>query len=391
MRATASSTRSTWTAGPRWRPLTGVAPGAHDYRATFVPADAVSFLGAVSTVTTATVAPIATATALAAAAAGRTVTLDAEVTSSYAAPAGEVVFRDGSGVVGRDRRRRRHRVDGAERRRAGRARLHRDVRPRRPRAPRRLRLGARTVTVAAIATETALTADVSVRTVTLDAQVTADSGTPVRRGRVPRGHRRRGHRAPSRTAPRPGADAPSPPASTPTPRPSCPADAVTFGGSVSPERTVTVAPIVTETDARRADRRRPHRHPGRAGERRQRDTGRRGRVPRRRRRRRHRRRRGRRRVPGAERRRPGQAHLHRDLRPADDDHLRRVRLTGAHRHGRPDRHGDRPGDARGRADRHPRRRGRRRQRDARRRGRLPRGRRRRRAPSPSRTAPRRWS
>ena len=80
--------------------LTDVTPGEHAYTATFVPTDAVTFGGSDSPERTVTVDPIVTTTALDAQVDVRAVTLSAAVTGASESPAGHVVFRDGTDVVG---------------------------------------------------------------------------------------------------------------------------------------------------------------------------------------------------------------------------------------------------------------------------------------------------
>ncbi|WP_345523768.1 Ig-like domain repeat protein [Nocardioides conyzicola] len=226
--------------------LTGVTPGTHTYTASFVPANAVTYVASESDPASATVAPIGTDTALEASADGHTVTLDADVTSSYSTPAGDVVFREGAEVVGR-----------AELEAGAASLTLTDVEPGRHTytaayvpADADTHAGSLSpeaaVTVAAIATETTLSADAALRTVTLDAGVVAPRGTPAGDVEFREGTDLVGTIALDDgtatlqlTEVEPGEHA-----YTAT---FVPTDPVTFSGSGSPERTVTVDPITTTT------------------------------------------------------------------------------------------------------------------------------------------------
>ncbi|MCW2851469.1 MAG: hypothetical protein JWM84_1133, partial [Nocardioides sp.] len=155
-----------------------VRPGEHTYTARFVPTDAATFAGSASAARTVTVAPAATQISLTASADGRAVTLAADVSSDYGDPRGDVVFREGADVL-----------DTVAVEEGVAALVLSDVDPGEhdytatfvPSAPTTHAGSAsstQTVTVAALATRTALTVSADVRTVTLSAEVTAVGGSP---------------------------------------------------------------------------------------------------------------------------------------------------------------------------------------------------------------------
>ncbi len=78
--------------------LTGVTPGSHDYRATFVPTGTVH-AGSTSPVATAVVEKVATTTTLTATTTGDTVDLDAAVAGTGGTPTGSVEVREGANVL----------------------------------------------------------------------------------------------------------------------------------------------------------------------------------------------------------------------------------------------------------------------------------------------------
>ena len=78
--------------------LTGVDPGDHDYRATFVPSGT-THAGSTSPLVTASVGRVATSTALTASASGRTVTLTATPSAASGTLTGSVEFREGTTLL----------------------------------------------------------------------------------------------------------------------------------------------------------------------------------------------------------------------------------------------------------------------------------------------------
>nr|WP_246415959.1 Ig-like domain repeat protein [Nocardioides luti] len=156
--------------------LTGVTPGAHDYRATFVPSGTF-YAGSLSPVRSVAVDRVATTTALTATTTGRAVELVATVATATGTPTGNVVLREGDQVLGTvplagdtaaltlgD-------VDPGEHTYTATFVPSGDVHAGSA-SP------ARTVTVARLATTTSLTASLTGRTVTLTAASAAGSETP---------------------------------------------------------------------------------------------------------------------------------------------------------------------------------------------------------------------
>lgn len=223
--------------------VTGVEPGDHDYRATFVPTGT-SHLGSVSPIVTAEVGKIATATALESSVSDQTVTLTATPTTGSGTLAGAVEFRDGTVLLDTVT------LEGADV-----ALTLADVAPGEHTYTAKFvptgttHAGStspdRTVTVARIATNTALTAAVDGRTVTLTASPTTGSGTLS--GSV----RFRENGTLLDTVDLTGSDVvltlsdvvPGDHTYTATYVPS----GTTHAGSTSPEKTVTVAKIATST------------------------------------------------------------------------------------------------------------------------------------------------
>ena len=156
--------------------LTSVSPGSHDYTALFVPTGTFH-TGSTSPLRT-VVVQVSSTTALTASTAGRDVTLDSQVTTDGGSPAGTVEFRDGGGTL-----------VGTRSVAAGAASLTlSDVTPgdhtytatfvpSDTAAYTGSTSPARTVTVARIATSTALAAGVAGRAVTLTATPTTAFGT----------------------------------------------------------------------------------------------------------------------------------------------------------------------------------------------------------------------
>ncbi len=156
--------------------LTGVDPGDHDYRATFVPTGT-SHLGSdVARSSPSSVGKIATDTALIASVSGQTVTLTATPTTSSGTLTGSVEFREGTTLL-----------DTVDLTGGDAVLTLTDVAPGDhtytatfvPTGTTHAGSTSptRTVTVAKIATNTALTADVDGRTVTLTATPTTTSGS----------------------------------------------------------------------------------------------------------------------------------------------------------------------------------------------------------------------
>jgi hypothetical protein len=226
--------------------LTDVAPGDHAYRAFFTPSDPVSFGFSSTGPQFTTVAPVATHTDLGLSTHGRTVTFETTVSSSYAVPAGSVIIREGSKIVGTA-----DLEDGASvLDLAGVDPGQHTYTATYVPAPGGAHLGStspqRDVTVA-VPTSTVLTATASVRAVTLRAVVTPMRGTPagsveLREGATVVGTvlvESDGVASTTLTDVTPGEHT-----YTAT---FVPTDPVTLAGSDSPERTVTVDPIVTTT------------------------------------------------------------------------------------------------------------------------------------------------
>ncbi|MCF6376599.1 Ig-like domain repeat protein [Nocardioides KLBMP 9356] len=87
-------------AGTATAVLEDVSTGGHDWTATFVPSSPTSYAGSTSSVHTATVQATPTTTPLVATASGRTVTLSAAASTVDGTLTGDVVFREGTTVVG---------------------------------------------------------------------------------------------------------------------------------------------------------------------------------------------------------------------------------------------------------------------------------------------------
>ncbi|WP_193611590.1 Ig-like domain repeat protein [Nocardioides lijunqiniae] len=239
--------RAALEAGAASLELTDVAPGAHSYTATFVPADDVRHGGSVSAERRVVVDPIATQTALSAAADARTVTLSAEVSSAGGSPAGDVVFREGDEVVGRAAL-----EEGTASLELTGVALGEHVYTATFVPTDEVRHGGsvsaeRRVVVELIVTTTTLDAGVDVRRVVLSARVDGASGTPA--GDVVF---REGDQVVGTSAVEDGAASVELTAATPGQHAYTatfvPADETRFAGSVSAERSVVVEPIVTTTE-----------------------------------------------------------------------------------------------------------------------------------------------
>ncbi|GAA4716623.1 hypothetical protein GCM10023349_40490 [Nocardioides conyzicola] len=224
----------------------GVAPGEHTYTATFVPSDAVTQAGSVSTASKVTVAPIVTTTTLDTQVAVRAVTLSSTVTGASGTPTGQVEFRDGTGLVGTVAV-----TDGAA------STTLSGVTPGEhtytatfvPTAPVTYAGSvstASTLTVAPIVTTTTLDTQVAVRAVTLSSTVTGASGAPTGQVEFREGATVVGTVAVSAGAASTTLTDVTPGAHTYTAT-YVPASAVTYAGSASSDAVATVAPIVTTT------------------------------------------------------------------------------------------------------------------------------------------------
>ena len=223
--------------------LTGVDPGSHDYRATFVPSGS-SHTGSTSPIATATVAKVATATGLTVAVAARSVTLTATPTASAGTLTGSVEFRDGATLVGTVPLGAGSTVLELSSVSPG---SHDYTAVFVPTGT--FHTGStsplRTVTVQ-VSSTTALTASTAGRDVTLDSQVTTDGGSPAGTVEFREGGTLVGTRSVA-------AGAASLTLSDVTPGDHTytatfvPSNTAAYTGSTSPTRTVTVARIATST------------------------------------------------------------------------------------------------------------------------------------------------